>query len=259
MRAQKNAISILFIGMGLIYGGAAIAQDQQKVHCISDAESERLQPGRVESAQMLIAEGDEFKLNASQSSVQMQDAIKRARGLAGQGRGLKDANQYKLDVQAFNDHVNAYRAHLTQVEESIGHCKEAEAQYEEHKRKLSLHTEKFHIPEIPPPHTCPGMISAEATNDQIANQLKNDRTELYKAELDLAGTEKKLAQSLQRNNQADARLADRSRILEAERKLQGEFAALQTELGLLNIQHDQLVKGGSLPQLKLQKVTGKVK
>ena len=257
MRAHTYAILILLFGQ--VPDCPAFAEDRQAVNCISDAESEQLQPGRVESAKWLIADGDQFKLNASQSSVQMQEAIKRARGLSGQGRGLKDANQYKLDVQAFNDHVNAYRAHLAQVEKSLGHCKEAEAQYEEHKRKLSLHTEKYHIPEIPPPHTCPGMISAESTNDQIAHQLKNDRTELYKAEAELAGTEKKLAQTLERNNQADARLADRSRILEAERKLQGEFAALQTELGLLNIQHDQLVKGGNLPQLKMQRVSGRVK
>ena len=226
------------------------------------------QPGRLESARELLAEGKDFKLNASQTSVSMQDAIKKARGLSGQAgtlsTNLKKAppgalDQYKRDLGAFSSHVGAYKAHLEQVEKELGHCKSSEKAYAEHLRKYSLHTDQFHIPNIPPPHICEELQISEAENARLANQLKIDRERLAQAEMSLAESEAQLKDSLRQNQHADQALLKRSRMLEEERKLAGEFETLKTELDLLNSQHRALTGGKTTPSLGLGKVSGKVK
>lgn len=226
------------------------------------------QPGRIESARELLAEGKDFKLNASQTSVSMQDAIKKARGLSGQAgtlsTNLKKAppgalDQYKRDLGAFSSHVGAYKAHLEQVEKELGHCKSSEKAYAEHLRKYSLHTDQFHIPNIPPPHICEELQISEAENARLANQLKIDRERLAQAEMSLAESEAQLKDSLRQNQHADQALLKRSRMLEEERKLAGEFETLKTELDLLNSQHRALTGGKTTPSLGLGKVSGKVK
>ncbi len=226
------------------------------------------QPGRAESARELLAEGKDFKLNASQTSVSMQDAIKKARGLSGQAGSLSTSlkkaapgalDQYKRDLGAFSSHVGAYKAHLEQVEKELGHCKASEKAYAEHLRKYSLHTDQFHIPNVPPPHICEELQISEAENARLANQLKIDRERLAQAEMSLAESEAGLKDSLRQNQHADQALLKRSRMLEEERKLAGEFESLKTELDLLNTQHRALTGGKTTPSLGLGKVSGKVK
>lgn len=232
-----------------------------------DATSERLQPGRVESARELIAEGKEIKLHAEQSSVSLQDAIRRARGLSKGATSLKGrlgadlpgaVDQYHRDLNDFQDHVKSYRAHLEQVEKDLGHCKETEKLYQEHLKKYTLHTMNFHVPDIPPPHMCPAMQLSEGENTRLANQMKADRQRLAVSEMELAEREAQLRDSLKNDKHADEALLNRSRLTEEERKLAGEFAGLKTELELLNTQHQALLGGSSRPG-GLGRVTGVVR
>ncbi|MBP6746223.1 hypothetical protein KA344_13390 [bacterium] len=224
------------------------------------------QPGRVESARELIAEGKDFRLNASQSTVNMRDAIRNARGLTGGANKLTKmtaahVDQYKSDLNAFRDHVNLYRAHLDQVERDIGHCKEAEKQYKEHAKKYTMHVDQYHLPPIPPPHLCPNMMISQAENAKLAHQMQADQERLARAELDLSNAEGRLANAKRENANADGELLKRSKVVEAERNLAGEFESLKTELSLLNTQHKALLAGGKLaaPTLGVSKVSGTVK
>jgi hypothetical protein len=224
------------------------------------------QPGRVESARELIAEGKDFRLNASQSTVNMRDAIRNARGLTGGANKLTKmsaahADQYKSDLNAFREHVNLYKAHLDQVERDIGHCKETERLYKEHAKKYTMHVDQYHLPPIPPPHLCPGMMISEAENAKLSHQMQADQERLARAELDLSNAEGRLANAKRENANADGELLKRSKVVEAERNLAAEFESLKTELSLLNTQHKALFARGKLanPSLGVSKVSGTVK
>ncbi len=233
-------------------------------HTIPDEQC--TQPGRVDSARELIAESKDFQLNASQSTVNMKDAIRKARSLTGGANKLSkisagNIDQYKVDLEAFKNHVGSYKAHLDQVERDLGHCKETERLYQEHAKKYTMHVDQYHLPPIPPPHLCPGMRISEAENGKLSNQLRGDQERLARAELDLSNAEGRLANARQESAHADGELLKRSKILDAERNLAGEFEALKTELSLLNTQHKALLNGGSLPTPKVGvgKVSGTVK
>lgn len=237
----------------------------EKARFVDDATCERLQPGRLQSARELLAESKDFKLNASQSSVNMQDAIRRARNLGKGATSLKGRlgaeaiDQYHKDLGDFQKHVQSYRAHLEQVEKDLGHCKETEKAYNEHLKKTKLHTTQFHLPDIPPPHLCPNMMLSEAENARLANQMKQDRERLALSEMELAEREAQLKDAVKDSANQDEALRKRNRLTEEERKLAGEFAGLKTELDLLNSQHRALLGGSTAPAVGVGNVSGKVK
>ncbi|NJL73102.1 MAG: hypothetical protein HC888_16935 [Candidatus Competibacteraceae bacterium] len=207
-------------------------------------------------------------MNASQTVSACRTPSRKPSVMSGQAgslsTSLKNAapgalDQYKRDLGTFSSHVGAYKAHLEQVEKELGHCKSSEKAYAEHLRKYSLHTDQFHIPNVPPPHICEELQISEAENARLANQLKIDRERLAQAEMSLAENEARLKDSLRQNQHADQALLKRSRMLEEERKLAGEFESLKTELDLLNTQHRALTGSKTTPSLGLGKVSGKVK
>ncbi len=254
------SVGLLACSQGLITNDACAAE-----HEVCQSAS------RIESARELLAEGKDFRLNASQSSVNMQDAIRKARGLNEQARKLQasqaDLDQYNRDLKAFKAHVDAYRAHMQQVGRDLGHCRASEKAYAEHVRKYSLHTDQFHMPNVPPPHICEELQLSEEENAKMANQLRNDRDRLARAEAELAQSEARLNDKVAENDHADRALLNRSRLAEEEKKLSSEFAALKTELELLNTQHGVLrgktpTASGGIGQVKGQvkdQVKGSIK
>lgn len=246
------------------YATAALAQDSR----VTTEKGKECQPGRCQSARELLAEGKDFKLNATQSSVSMKDAIRDAHNMNSQARKLNSGlklqpgalDQYKKDLAAFASHVSAYKAHLAQVEKDLGHCSSNEKLYAEHMRKYGLHTNKFHMPDVPPPAICEELVLSEAENARLANQLKQDRERLARVEMELADSEAQLRDSIKQNKHADDALRNRSRLAEEERRLSGEFASLKTEYDLLDTQHSALKNGGVAPgALGIGSVAGKVR
>ncbi len=266
IRLSRVALATLFFSSVAFGTAMAPAASASKNNVKTIPDELCTQPGRVESARELIAEGKDFRLNASQSTVNMRDAIRNARGLTGGANKLTkmsaaNLDQYKSDLNAFRDHVNSYKAHLDQVERDIGHCKETERLYREHAKKYTMHVDQYHLPPIPPPHLCPGMMISEAENAKLSHQMQADQERLARAELDLSNAEGRLANAKRENANADGELLKRSKVVEAERNLAGEFESLKTELSLLNTQHKALLAGGKLanPSLGVSKVTGTVK
>jgi hypothetical protein len=222
------------------------------------------QPGRIESAKAIIAQADSYKLKASQFHTDSAALIRDAEKLRGQA-GKLDENArktYEADLAEFKAHAAAYQAHQAEVERTIGFCAQAQADYNQMVQQLTLHTSIFHqqnLPNIRPPHVCKHMGMSTAEAEQMNNQMRVDQERVARSEVDLSNAEDKLATAAARNAAADAPLQAKSRVLDAERQLTGEFAALKTEYEMLHTQHDALTAAGLVKPPTLTKVTGKVK
>jgi len=233
-------------------------------------EEECCQPGRIESAKAIIAQEDSFKMKATQFHTDSAALIRDAAKLRGQA-GKIDPNArkvYEADLSTFRAHADAYRAHQEQVERTIGFCKAAQAEYQEMLKQFTLHTQIFHqpdvsqnpdIPPIRPPHVCKKMNIGADDAARFNNQMRIDQIRVDQSEADLQNAEEKLATAATHNAAADAPLEAKSRVLDAERQLTGEFAALKTEYDLLHSQHDALTAAGILKAPALTKVSGKIK
>lgn len=208
---------------------------------------EQVQPGRIESAQHIIAQAKQFKLNAKQYHLNADKSINAAKKLKGKADALSgalDANapkEYTASLKAFQDHAKQYRSHLEQVEQNYGYCKDTEAKYQETFKELSLHTERFHIANIRPPHICGMMDLTTTESSHIANAMRSDQMRVAQSEADLASSEAKLANAIGNSRHATEAAGKRNRLQEEERNLAGEFAKLRTEYELLDVQHTALL------------------
>ncbi|MBS1990681.1 MAG: hypothetical protein JSS83_09205 [Cyanobacteria bacterium SZAS LIN-3] len=229
---------------------AARAQGEEETCC---------QPGRIESAKSIIAQAETFKMRASKFHTDSAALIRDAAKLQGQAARLDPSarKQYEADLAEFRRHAEAYRAHQAQVEQTMGFCKATQAQYQAMLAEYSLHTAIFHIPTIRPPHVCESMQMDMASADKLNNQLRVDQDRVNKSQGQLMAAEEKLIGAASHNAAADAPLQARARLLEAERQLTGEFAALKTEYDMLATQHQALTAAGIKPPT-LTKVTGKI-
>jgi hypothetical protein len=255
MRAS-GAVKPYLLAAAVISWGFYPALAMEKESCC--------QPGRIESAEAIIAQADTFKMKASQFHTDSAALIRDAAKLRGQA-GKIDANArstYEGDLAAFKQHAEAYRAHQAEVERTIGFCKAAQAEYQQMLAQFTLHTQMFHQPDlanIRPPHVCHNMNIGAGEAAQLNNQMRVDQSRVDLSEAQLESAEGKLASAAARNAAADAPLEAKSRVLDAERQLTGEFAALKTEYDLLHTQHDALTAAGIVKPPTLTKVTGTIK
>ena len=222
------------------------------------------QPGRIESAEAIIAQADTFKMKATQFHTDSAALIRDAAKLRGQAATL-DPNArktYEADLASFKDHAAAYNAHQAEVERSIGFCKTAQAEYEQMLAQFTLHTQMFHqqnLPNIRPPHVCKHMGISTADAMKMNNQMRVDAERVAQSETDLQNVEDKLTTASARNAAADAPLAARSKVLDSERQLTGEFAALKTEYDMLSSEHKALTTSAALKPGSISRVSGQVK
>jgi len=257
MRAS-GAVKPFLLAAALVASGfyPALAKDE-----------ECCQPGRIESAKAIIAQEDSFKMKATQFHTDSAALIRDAAKLRGQAGKIDPnaRNAYEADLATFKSHAEAYRAHQEQVERTIGFCKAAQAEYQDMLKQFTLHTQIFHqpefanIPNIRPPHVCKKMNIGADDAARFNNQMRIDQQRVDQSEADLQNAEEKLATAATHNAAADAPLEAKSRVLDAERQLTGEFAALKTEYDLLHTQHDALTAAGIIKPPALTKVSGKIK
>jgi len=253
MKFRSTAqLCVLTIVLACLFATQPAATAAQK-------DDECCQPGRVASARSIIAQADTFKMRATQFHTDSAALIRDAAKLRGQAASLdpKARQAYQSDLTTFQQHAEAYRAHQAQVERTMGFCKATEADYQAMLAEHSLHTAMFHMPNIRPPHVCGEMDLSTADAQRLNNQLRVDQSRVNNSEADLRVAEEKLAIAATHNAAADAPLQMRSKLLDAERQLTGEFAALKTEYDMLAIQHQALTSAGIKPPV-LTKVSGKI-
>ncbi len=220
-----------------------------------DGQDNCCQSGRVESAEKIIDKSKEFKLNAAQSSIQLKDAIKRARTLKGETnklageleKGKLHVDQYKKNLAAFMEHAEKYKLHLAQTERDLGHCKASEDAYKAQLNAWKNHINSYHIrlpnlADLRPPRVCPRMNVTVGEANQLANSMRTDTQNLLLSQRELENAEARLNIAAQRNALADPQVANRAKLRDAEEKLAGEFASLKTELDLLNTQYKAIAK-----------------
>jgi hypothetical protein len=253
---KSFALSPIFAGAAtLLIAFSAQAKDKSEECC---------QPGRIESAEAIIAQAETFKMKASQFHTDSAALIRDAVKLRGQAGSL-DPNArktYEADLASFKSHAAAYQAHQADVEQNIGVCKATQAEYERMVSQFTLHTALFHqnnLPNVRPPHVCKHMGMEVADAQKMNNQLRVDSQRVANSEADLAGAEDKLKTAIAANQAADAPLEARSKVLDAERQLTGEFAALKTEYDMLASEHKALAGTGAASPPSLSKVSGKIK
>ncbi len=230
------------------------------------------QAGRVESAKEIIDQSKSFKLNATESSIHLKDAIQRARMLKGETNKLTgqlekgNIDQYKKNLAAFLEHADKYKAHLAQTEQVLGHCKASEDAYKQQLSSWKNHIDSYHIRisnfdigSLRPPRVCPGMNVSVGESNQMANSMRTDAQRLILSQQALQKAEDKLNLAVQAMPGADAQVANRSRLLEHERQLSGEFASLKTELELLNTQYKTIAKVSDPKGIVVSKVQAQIK
>lgn len=250
---MNQRILFQLLSLTILFSPAALAADPA---CHSQA-------GRVESARQLIAQSKKFQLNAKQYHLRAGESVKDANKLKGQAdklNGAVDANspkEFQASLNAFKDHAKQYRAHLEKVERDLGYCKATEAEYQRNLKQYTLHTEKYHVQDIRPPHICGELQLTVGETNSMANSMRVDAQRVNQSERELAASEAKLKSALDANKHASEALGKRNVLQEEERKLAGEFARLKTEYELLEIQRSALV--GSPLKATTKSVTGKVK
>lgn len=239
------------------------------------ADKASVQPGRVDSAKELIKDSKSFQLNAKEFELNMRASERKAKKLQSaaerlelelkQGSGrlggakLKNAiNQHSLDVSRFANHAKQYSTHLKQFRKQIGECDESEAAFQNNLTKYSIHCDQYHIPDVPPPHVCPRMVTSEGDMAAARAQMLNDRQRLVAAEADLRKTEDRLNQAVKDGAKAQIKVLQRADKDSELQQLTGEFARLKEEYETLQIQKAAIdgTKGKTVTQTA---VGGKVK
>lgn len=231
------------------------------------------QPGRVESAKEIIDQSKNFKLNATETNIRLKDAIQRARMLKGETNKLTGelekghVDAYNKNLAAFMEHADKYKAHLLKTEQDYGHCKASEAAYKAQLTAWKSHIDSFHIRipnfnlgDLRPPRACPAMNTSVQESDNLVNSMRTDAQRLIISQRELQVAQARLATAMQANTGQDVQVLNRSKLLEAERQLAGEFASLKTELELLNTQYKTIAKTSD-PRgtVSISKVSGQVK
>jgi len=240
------------LALFLSIGNYSLAQETPKAPGASD---ECCQPGRAESAKEIIDQSKNFKLNATESNVRLKDAIQRARMLKGETNKLTGELQkghvdaYKRNLAAFMEHAEKYKSHLLKTEADYGHCKASEAAYKNQLSIWKAHIDSYHIripnfnlADLRPPRACPEMNTSVQESDNLVNSMRTDTQRLITSQRELQTAQARLQTALQANSGQDVQVLNRSKLLESERQLAGEFASLKTELELLNTQYKTIAK-----------------
>ncbi len=259
----------LIFGLAILLASAANAQSEPS----STKQDSCCQTGRAESAQEIIDQSKNFKLNATQSNIRLKDAIQRARMLKGETNKLAGEleaghiDAYKKNLAAFMEHAEKYKSHLLKTEQDYGHCKASEAAYKNQLTAWKSHIDSYHIRipnfnlgELRPPRVCPQMNTSVQESDSLANSMRTDTQRLIISQRELQVAQARLTNAMVANSAQDTQVLNRSKLLEAERQLSGEFASLKTELELLNTQYKAIAKTSD-PQgtVAISKVSGQVK
>lgn len=259
----------LIFGLAFLFCSAANAQSEPS----SKEQDPCCQTGRADSAKEIIDQSKNFKLNATQSNIRLKDAIQRARMLKGETNKLTtqleagNVDAYKKNLAAFMEHAEKYKAHLIKTEQAYGHCKASETAYKNQLTAWKSHIDAYHIRipnynlgELRPPRVCPQMNTSVQESDGLANSMRTDTQRLMISQRELQVAQARLTNAMVANSGQDAQVLNRSKLLEAERQLSGEFASLKTELELLNTQYKAIAKTSD-PRgtVAISKVSGQVK
>jgi hypothetical protein len=167
-------------------------------------------------------------------------------------------NQYSGDIQKFTEHAQLYDAHLQKFNAEIGACHANDQAYAANLKKLEMHLQEFHMPNlrlpsvaiatgtIRPPHLCPAMMVSEAEGQQITDKYFNDQLRLVAAQQQLQSAEKQLRNTQTGMGLANQKLETEIKRGQGERDLAVEFGKLREEYDLLKTEKERIASANKL-------------
>lgn len=247
---------VLVNSFSLLFGVCTIA-------ALADSPGDHVcDPEREAQARRLIDSATHFMRTAREHHKTTELLIAEAKKLKGQASVLEKKatappskrlspaqykaalSQFDQDVQLFKQHANAYNQHIDAFRKQIGECSANQAQYEAQAKEYTLHTNRYHVPNVPPPHICITLDMTESEAQTMAHTYRNDRERLVKAEAELRNQESLLRRAEANSNRADDVLMKQAGRAERERNIAGEFAKLKQEYELIEIQRKALDNSG---------------
>lgn len=220
-------------------------------------------PQREQQARRLIDSATQFIKTAQEHRLSSELLIAEAKKLKGQARILEKKTavppskrlspaQYKAavaqfegDVELFKQHAKKYNEHMNAFRRQVGECSSNQARYEAQAREYSLHSNRYHVGNIPPPHICVDLNFTESEARTVANSYLEDRKRLVQAEQELNEQERLLKRAESASLQADKTVVQQAERAQREREIAGEFAKLKQEYELIEIERKALDKSGA--------------
>jgi hypothetical protein len=166
--------------------------------------------------------------------------------------------QFAADLQNFKLHAQDYQNHLHQFQATIGECHANEDAYKTQLTKFQIHADRFHMPNIRPPHICGALQTTVLESTHMANQIRSDQQRTVAAEAQLQQSEQKLAGEMAQTNVLAQRAMNENKREVGEQKLADEFSRLRTEYEMLAVEHNAL-GGKASGTLASKTVHGQVK
>lgn len=208
---------------------------------------------RIQSAKEQIKANESFKLHANQFHTEAAANLEQSKRLEGAARSLelrlktgsgkldparlKSAlNQFNLDLEAFKVHARQYAAHMDKMKAQIGECHNDEKEYQANLENYLLHCKQYHLPDIRPPHLCPGMEMTQARATELNARLSRDNNKVVAQTAALNEAEGKLLDAVRSSPLLDAKVLKENKRAEIETQLAAEYARLKEEYDLLSIE-----------------------
>lgn len=234
---------------------------------------------RIQSAKEVIDDSTRFQADAQRVHGLAQRVIAQATRLKGEAQVLQSSmppiptiklnaeqmkaaqNDYHLHVEQFRKHAEAYQAHLTDFQHTLGECHANEDSYRKLAQQYQMHVDQFHIPmpNIRPPHICGAMNLSNAESMQLANKIREDNVRVYHAEVELAKQEQQLVAAQALTPALNNKVATAAVREQRENALYAEFGRLHEEYNLLSTEKQVLANSGDSIKVTRASVQGKLK
>ncbi|HEY9792878.1 MAG TPA: hypothetical protein V6D22_20930 [Candidatus Obscuribacterales bacterium] len=232
---------------------------------------------RIQDAQKLLKENEQYIQQAKRLHEKLQATIQVAETLKGKattlqlnaaggslaphlaGAQLKAAQaQFASDLEKFKLHAQDYQNHLQQFQVTLGECHANQEAYKAQLGKFQIHADRFHMPNIRPPHICGALQVSVDESMHLANQIRSDQQRTVAAEVQLQQSERKLASEMSQTGVLAQRATNENKRQVAEQNLANEFSRLRTEYETLAVEHDA-IGGTASGSLTSQTVHGHIK
>lgn len=272
MKQKTTAISALLFELFVF------AHLSQPALAESAIASPQWNQSRIESAQALIKEGDNFISKTKSLNAKLQRQLLLTQRLKGEVETFQNhtpvpplaklsaqeyqaaLKQYNADLANFALHAKAYQEQVREFQQLVGECHDNEAAYKAMADKYQLHCQAFHLPNIPPPHICGALNLNQGEALHLANEMRGDFMRIASAQADLQNAMGRLTEARRESVYAANKAVHENQRQEREQQLAAQFGALSQEHELLTIEKQTLdnSRGSSTAKLVNAKVSGKV-
>lgn len=247
-----NLFASLLLVMLISYGLTFFTPVFAEPDCTPD-------PERVQEAEKLIAQAQDFKLKAAKFHGTVEGQTDGAKKLTGAANKLEKntrklnasiresvklgspfvlgTKQYELHLDEFRKHSKMYNAHLADYEKQLHQIQITNGQLQSSCKEYADHAQRYHIPGLRPPHVCLQLQWEQKDIQRTVKGYQEDQVKVQKAEAALAQQESKLTQARKEHAELESKLLAKANLDELERTqgfmLLKEYDQIEREYRLL--------------------------